>query len=148
VIAIGVILVLLVVLVTVFAVVASGTISSGIALTGLGISVSVSPLGLFLAGALSVILLGLGFALVSKGTRRTAGKRKELKTLRKEHTDPATRTAHDRAGGRTEGGAGGTGEGTRQAGAPTRGDAVGKTNGDRTDDSRAQRTDTPSKRVE
>jgi len=145
-IALGVILVLLVVLVTVFAVVASGTISTAIALTGLGITVSVSPLGLFLAGALSVILLGLGFALVTKGTRRTAGKRKELKELRKGQSDPATGTTDARAGNRTD-------DGTREAGAPTRGAGVepakgGRTEESRADDSQAERTDTPSKRVE
>jgi hypothetical protein len=146
-IALGVILVLLVVLVTIFAVVASGTISTAIALTGLGITVSISPLGLFLVGAMSVILLGLGFALISKGTRRTAGKRKELKELRKEHADPpATRTTDDRAGNRTD-------DRTREAGAPTRGPRGEQAKGSRTeesraDDSRPERTDTPSKQVE
>jgi len=101
VIALGVVLILLVVLVTIFAVVASGTISSGIALTGLGITVSARPLSLFIAGALSMVLLGVGVSLVSNGTRRKAGKRKELKTLRKEHAAPATRTTDDRGGNRT-----------------------------------------------
>lgn len=103
-IALGVVVVLLVVLVTIFAVVASGTISTGIALTGLGVTISATPLSLFLAGALSVILLGLGFALITRGTRRKAGKRKELKTLRKEHAAPVARTTGDPGGSRTHDG--------------------------------------------
>lgn len=145
-IALGVVLVLLVLLVTIFAVVASGTISTAIALTGLGITISISPLGLFLAGAMSVILLGLGFALVSKGTRRTAGKRKELKSLRKEHAAPATRTPDDRAGNRTD-------DRTPEAGStpkdPEGGHPRGRTKeSSRDNDSTAERTDSPSRRVE
>jgi len=54
-------------------------------------------LALFIAGALSVILLGLGLALISRGTRRQARTHKELKQLRKDHAVAATRTTDDSA---------------------------------------------------
>jgi uncharacterized membrane protein YdfJ with MMPL/SSD domain len=113
VIALGVVIILFVVLVTIFAVVASGTVSSGIDLTGLGITITAKPLSLFVAGALSVVLLGVGISLVSRGTRRKAGRRKELKTLRKEHAAPATQTTDERAGVRGD-------EATREAGRTTK----------------------------
>jgi hypothetical protein len=60
------------------------------------LNVKASPLAVFIAGALSVILLGLGLALISRGTRRSARKRKELKELRKENAIAATRDTADR----------------------------------------------------
>jgi hypothetical protein len=89
VIALGVILILIAVAATVFAVIASGTISTAIKLTGLGITISAKPLTLFIAGALSVFMFVVGFALVTRGTRRTAAKRRELKQLRKDQPSPA-----------------------------------------------------------
>jgi len=44
-----------------------------------------------------VVLLGLGFALISRGTRRTARTHKELKRLRKDKAIATTRTAAERA---------------------------------------------------
>jgi uncharacterized membrane protein len=63
-----------------------------IPLSGLGVSFAATPLIMFLAGAVSVILLGLGSVLIRQGARRAMGRRKELKKLRKDAT-AATRTA-------------------------------------------------------
>jgi hypothetical protein len=65
-------------------------------LTALGVTISASPLSLFLAGALSVILLGLGLTLISRGTRRTARTHKELRSLRKDKAIAATKAAEER----------------------------------------------------
>jgi hypothetical protein len=86
-------------------VIASGTISTAIALTGFGVTISATPLALFIAGALSVFLFAVGFALVSRGTRRRARTHRELKQLRKDQPTPAAggSTADDtaeRTGGR------------------------------------------------
>lgn len=67
-----------------FAVMASTATSKVIDLTAVGFTVSASPLAMFLAGAVSVVLLTLGFALVNRGTRHKAAARKELRHLRKE----------------------------------------------------------------
>jgi len=95
VIALGLALALVAACATVFAVVASATTSTAITLTALGVTISVRPLALFIGGALSVILFGLGFALISRGTRRQARTHKELKQLRKDHAVAATRTTDD-----------------------------------------------------
>jgi len=96
VIALGLALILIAALATIFAVVASATSSTAIELTAFGVTVSPTPLALFLAGALSVALLGVGFALVSRGTRRTARTHRELRRLRKENAVAATRAAAER----------------------------------------------------
>jgi len=90
VIALGLALLLIASGATVFAVMASATTSTTIALTALGVEVSLSPLALFVAGALSVTLLALGFALISRGTRRKARRRKELRQLRRENAIATT----------------------------------------------------------
>jgi len=59
------------------------------------LDVKASPLAVFIAGALSVVLFGLGLALISRGARRSARKRKELKELRKENAIAATRDTAD-----------------------------------------------------
>jgi hypothetical protein len=69
--------------------------STAIALTAFGFTISVSPLDLFFAGAVSVVVLGLGFALISRGTRRSARRHKELKQLRKDKAITATQAAAD-----------------------------------------------------
>jgi hypothetical protein len=66
-----------------FAVMAPSAAAQTIELSALGLKVSASPLAMFVAGAVSVVLLGLGFALISRGARRTASSRKELRDLRK-----------------------------------------------------------------
>ena len=96
-IALGLALVLIAAGTTAFAVVASTTSSAAGPLTAFGVTVSASPLAIFVAGALAVVLLGLGFALISRGTRRTARTRKELKQLRKDNAKATTRTAAERA---------------------------------------------------
>lgn len=94
-IALGLILIVVVVVATIFAVIASGTISTAITLTGLGITISATPLALFIAGALSVFLFVVGFALVTRGTRRKAARSRELRQLRKDQpsTPPRERPA-------------------------------------------------------
>ncbi|HEX7537212.1 MAG TPA: hypothetical protein VF391_09430 [Dermatophilaceae bacterium] len=89
-------LILIVAVATVFAVVASATTSTAIELTAFNVTISATPLALFIAGALSVALLVLGFALLSRGTRRSARTHRELKQLRKENAIAATRAAAER----------------------------------------------------
>jgi hypothetical protein len=86
---IGLLLILLAVGATVIALTAPATTAQVIELAALG-QVSASPLAIFLAGAVSVVLLGLGVALVAQGTRRKAGRRKELRGLRKDQAAPTT----------------------------------------------------------
>jgi hypothetical protein len=66
-----------------------------IEMTPLGFNVSASPRAIFLAGAMSVVLLGLGLALVSQGTRRKTRARKELRGLRKDQAAAAAETSAD-----------------------------------------------------
>jgi membrane protein implicated in regulation of membrane protease activity len=80
----GLLLILAAVGATVFAVMAPSATSETIVVTALGVKVSASPLAMFLAGAVSVALLGLAYVLISKGTRRKARSRKELRQLRKD----------------------------------------------------------------
>lgn len=60
------------------------------------LNVTATPLGVFIAGALSVVLFGLGLTLIRRGARRSARKRKELKLLRRENADAVTTRAADR----------------------------------------------------
>jgi ABC-type nickel/cobalt efflux system permease component RcnA len=81
-----------------FAVIALASSSTAIALTAFGVTISASPLDLFFTGAVSVVVLGLGFALISRGTRRSARRHKEfrdLKQLRKDKAITATQAAAD-----------------------------------------------------
>jgi membrane protein implicated in regulation of membrane protease activity len=96
VIALGLALTLVAAGATVFAVVASASSATAIPLTAFGVTISASPLDMFVAGALAVVLLGLGFALISRGTRRSARTHKELRTLRKDKAIAATKAAADR----------------------------------------------------
>lgn len=88
----GLLLVVVAVGAGVFAVIAPTSTSRVVELTALGVTVSASPLAMFVAGAVSVVLLGLGFALISRGTRRKAASRKELRQLRKQQADAAAST--------------------------------------------------------
>ncbi|HEY5248226.1 MAG TPA: hypothetical protein VIJ15_07225, partial [Dermatophilaceae bacterium] len=81
---------------TVFSVIASAHSSTAVPLTALGVTISASPLAVFVAGAASVVLLALGLMLIKQGTRRTARTHKELKQLRKERVVASTKTAADR----------------------------------------------------
>ncbi|MEO6144865.1 MAG: hypothetical protein ABIP19_12885 [Dermatophilaceae bacterium] len=80
----GLLLILVAVGATVFVVIAPTATSQIIEVPAGAITISTSPLAMFLAGAVSLILLGLGYALISGGTRRKARSRKELRQLRKE----------------------------------------------------------------
>lgn len=86
----GLLLILAAVGATVFAVMAPSAAAQTIEVSALGFTISASPLAMFIAGALSVILLGLGFALINRGARRKAGSRKELRDLRKGQADAAS----------------------------------------------------------
>ena len=90
-----------------FAVMAPSAGAQTIEVSALGFKVAASPLAMFIAGAVSVVLLGLGFALISRGARRKARSRKELRQLRKEQAaagagtsavagEPASRRDHRR----------------------------------------------------
>jgi hypothetical protein len=96
VIALGLALILIAAGATVFAVIASASTSTAIELTAFNVTISVTPLALFIAGALVVVLGVLGLALISRGTRRSARTHKELKALRKENAIAATRVAAER----------------------------------------------------
>lgn len=80
----GLLLILIAAGVTVFVVIAPTATSQIIEVPAGALTISTSPLAMFLAGAVSLILLGLGYALISGGTRRKARSRKELRQLRKE----------------------------------------------------------------
>lgn len=101
-IALGLALVLVAAGATVFSVIASASSSAVTPLTAFGVTISASPLDLFIAGAASMVLLSLGFALIKRGTRRTARTHKELKQLRKDKAIAATATAADREEGSTD----------------------------------------------
>jgi len=94
----GLLLILAVVGATVFAVMAPSATNETIVVTALGVKVSASPLAMFVAGAVSVALLGLAYLLISRGTRRKARSRQELRRLRKEQaaadTGPSAEGGH------------------------------------------------------
>jgi membrane protein implicated in regulation of membrane protease activity len=91
----GLLLILIAVGATVFALMAPSATAQTIEVTGLGVKVSASPLAMFCAGAVSLALLALGYALISRGTRRRARSRKELRDLRKEQAAGATAAAEE-----------------------------------------------------
>jgi cytoskeletal protein RodZ len=94
----GLLLIVAAVGATVFAVMAPSATNETIVVTALGVKVSASPLAMFIAGAVSVALLGLAYVLISTGTRRKARSRKELRQLRKEQvvagTGPSAEGGH------------------------------------------------------
>jgi ABC-type nickel/cobalt efflux system permease component RcnA len=77
----GLLLILLAVGATAVAVTAP--MATVVEMTAVGVTVKASPLAMFLAGAVSVLLLGFGFTLISRGTRRKARAHKELRELRR-----------------------------------------------------------------
>jgi membrane protein implicated in regulation of membrane protease activity len=142
VIALGLALILIAAGATVFAVIASATTSAAIELTAFNVTIAVTPLALFIAGALVVALGVLGLALISRGTRRSARTHKELKALRKENAIAATRAAAERenvAADSTPEGTDSSASGTRQAA----GEATGKNNGTRKGPDDSQDTEPP-----
>lgn len=83
---IGVLLILIAAAAVVFALMAPSGAEHTIEVTALGFKVSTSPPAMFFAGAATVVLLSIGFVMVSRGARRKASSRKELHQLRKEQT--------------------------------------------------------------
>lgn len=94
----GLLLVLVAAGAALFAVVASANNSAPIHMEGIGIAVSVTPLAMYVAGAVSVALLVLGFAMMSGGTRRWVSSRTELRHLRKEKAASASGRSTDGSG--------------------------------------------------
>ena len=80
----GLLFVLVAVGAAAFVALAPNTTAQVIELTDFGVTLKTSPLAMFLAGAVSLALLGLGYALISRGSRRKAKSRKELRQLRNE----------------------------------------------------------------
>ena len=78
---------------------APAAMSNTIELAAIGVTVKASPLALFVAGAVSLALFGLGFPMITQGTRRKAKTRKELHRLRKEQATAghSTPTAAERS---------------------------------------------------
>jgi membrane protein implicated in regulation of membrane protease activity len=89
----GLLLILIAAGAVVFAVIAPSATAETIVVTALGVKVSASPLAMFLAGAVSVVLLGIAYLLISRGARRKARSRKELRDLRKEQAATGTSTS-------------------------------------------------------
>jgi hypothetical protein len=127
----GLILIIIAAVAVLFAVIATGTLTAS-PLSAVGITVSVTPLTMFVAGAVALLLVVLGLALVSRGTKRSVHTRRELRHLRKERANqPAAAGAAaggttqtdtgDRDGGRRAGDRGpedrGTGLGEERRGA-------------------------------
>ena len=112
----GLILIIVAAAAVLFALASGGTLTAS-PLTAIGVTVNVTPLAMFVAGAVSLLLVVLGLALISRGTKRSVHTRRELRQLRKgQAAQPATTSAPDRSAGQTEPRPGGTaaeGEGTR-----------------------------------
>jgi hypothetical protein len=92
----GLVLILVAAGIVVFALASSSNYTTQIPLHGIGLSFTATPMAIYLAGAVSVILLGLGFALILRGTGREWGRHKEhqeLKQLRKKNATAAMETA-------------------------------------------------------
>ena len=95
----GLILIIVAAAAVLFAVIATGTLTAS-PLSAVGITVSVTPLTMFIAGALALLLVVLGLALIGRGTKRSVHTRRELRHLRKERANqPAAAGAG--AGGTT-----------------------------------------------
>lgn len=91
----GLVLILVAAGIVVFALASSSNYTTPISLHGIGLSFTATPLAIYLVGAVSVIFLGLGVALILRGTGRQWGRHKEhkeLKELRKKNATEATGT--------------------------------------------------------
>src|SRR3954452_379562 len=66
----GLILVIIAAVAVLFAVIATGTLTAS-PLSAVGITVSVTPLTMFIAGAVALLLVVLGLALIGRGTKRS-----------------------------------------------------------------------------
>jgi uncharacterized membrane protein len=56
--------------------------TSGVTVGGTGLTLTILPITLFAAGALSMLLLWLGWKVTGSGVRRRSAQRKEMKQLR------------------------------------------------------------------
>ena len=126
-IALGVLLILIAAGVAVVLAAAPEATSRLIDLSAVGFTVSASPLALFIAGAVSVLLIGLGLALINAGARRKASSRKELRDLRRGQAadavpTPAAAGQHSSRRDRPQNGNTGSSTGTTASGGGTNGD--------------------------
>ena len=104
----GLILIIVAAAAVLFALASGGTLTAS-PLTAIGVTVNVTPLAMFVAGAVSLLLVVLGLALISRGTKRSVHTRRELRQLRKgQSTQPATTPAPDRSAAEAEARPGGT----------------------------------------
>jgi hypothetical protein len=69
-----------------------------IELTAINTTIMASPLAMFISGAASVALLGLGFALLQQGTRRKRRSRNEIRQLRKDNAAVVAQTSSETEG--------------------------------------------------
>ena len=98
----GLILIIVAAAAVLFALASGGTLTAS-PLTAIGVTVNVTPLAMFVAGAVSLLLVVLGLALISRGTKRSVHTRRELRQLRKgQAKQPATAAAPDRSSGQAE----------------------------------------------
>ena len=104
----GFILIIVAAAAVLFALASGGTLTAS-PLTAIGVTVNVTPLAMFVAGAVSLLLVVLGLALISRGTKRSVHTRRELRQLRKgQSKQPATTPAPDRSAAEAEARPGGT----------------------------------------
>lgn len=97
----GLLLILVAVGATVFVVIAPTATSQVIEVPVGAVTISTSALAMFIAGAVSLVLLGLGWVLISRGARRKARSRKELRQLRKEQAAAASASSSPDGGHRS-----------------------------------------------
>jgi hypothetical protein len=98
----GLILIIVAAAAVLFALASGGTLTAS-PLTAIGVTVNVTPLAMFVAGAVSLLLVVLGLALISRGTKRSVHTRRELRQLRKgQAKQPDTAAAADRPGAQAE----------------------------------------------
>ena len=88
---IGVLLVLIAAGAVALVLMAPDATTTVIELSAIGITVNATPLALFVGGAVSLALFGLGFPMITQGIRRKAKRRKELHGLRKEQAATSSR---------------------------------------------------------
>jgi len=104
----GLILIIVAAAAVLFALASGGTLTAS-PLTAIGVTVNVTPLAMFVAGAVSLLLVVLGLALISRGTKRSVHTRRELRQLRKgQSIQPATTPAPDRSAAEAKARPGGT----------------------------------------
>ena len=99
---IGVLLVVVAAAAVALVLMAPDSMSNAIQLTAIGVTVNATPLALFVGGAVTLALFGLGFPMITQGIRRNAKRRKELHQLRKEHPAAATSTPAREQSGRRD----------------------------------------------